>query len=70
MIKFLDLQKINAQYETKLKKVAAEVIDSGWFLMGEKLKNFENKLASYIDVPHAIGVTAPASPKAPRFFPG
>lgn len=55
-IKFLDLQKINAQYAAELKQVAAEVIDSGWFLMGEKLNNFETQLAQFNGVKHAIGV--------------
>jgi dTDP-4-amino-4,6-dideoxygalactose transaminase len=56
MIKFLDLQKINAQYAAELKQAASEVIDSGWFLMGEKLSSFETNLASYIGASHAIGV--------------
>ncbi|HMK06365.1 MAG TPA: DegT/DnrJ/EryC1/StrS family aminotransferase [Flavobacterium sp.] len=56
MIKFLDLQKINAQYADELKQAAAQVIDSGWFLMGERLSGFEQKLASYIGTKHAIGV--------------
>ena len=56
MIKFLDLQKINAQYATELKQAAAEVIDSGWFLLGERVKQFEANLALYIGVNHAIGV--------------
>lgn len=56
MIKFLDLQKINAQYSDELKQVAAEVIDSGWFLLGERVKQFETNLASYIGVKNAIGV--------------
>lgn len=56
MIKFLDLQKINAQYAAELKKVAAEVIDSGWYLLGERVKVFEDNLANYIGVKHAIGV--------------
>ncbi len=56
MIKFLDLQKINAQYEQELKQAAAEVIDSGWYLLGEKLQCFETNLASYIGVKHVIGV--------------
>ena len=56
MIKFLDLQKINAQYAEELKKVASEVIDSGWFLQGERLQSFEKKLANYIGAYHAIGV--------------
>ena len=56
MIKFLDLQKINAQYADELKQAAADVIDSGWFLMGSQLSSFENKLANYVGAAHAIGV--------------
>ena len=56
MIKFLDLKKINAQYSEELKQAASEVIDSGWFLMGDKLSNFEKELAKYIGASHAIGV--------------
>lgn len=56
MIKFLDLQKINAQYAVELRKVAAEVIESGWFLMGERVSGFETKLSQYIGASHAIGV--------------
>lgn len=56
MIKFLDLQKINAQYAEELKQSAAEVIDSGWYLLGERVKRFETNLANYIGVKHAIGV--------------
>ena len=56
MIKFLDLQRINAQYAQELKQVAAEVIDSGWYLLGDRLKQFESNLANYVGVKHAIGV--------------
>ncbi|HSW67431.1 MAG TPA: DegT/DnrJ/EryC1/StrS family aminotransferase [Bacteroidales bacterium] len=56
MIKFLDLQKINAQYAEELKQAAAEVIDSGWFLLGERARLFEDNLARYNGVKHAIGV--------------
>jgi len=56
MIRFLDLQKTNAQYVNELKKVANEVIDSGWYLFGEQLDRFEQNLALYIGSKHAIGV--------------
>lgn len=56
MIKFLDLQKINAQYSEELKQAASEVIDSGWYLLGERVKLFETNLANYIGAKHAIGV--------------
>jgi dTDP-4-amino-4,6-dideoxygalactose transaminase len=58
MIKFLDLQKINAQYADELKKAAAEVIDSGWYLQGEKVRLFEANLANYTGVKHVIGVAS------------
>jgi dTDP-4-amino-4,6-dideoxygalactose transaminase len=47
MIKFLDLQKINFKYASELKKVASEVIDSGWYLLGERVKQFENNLETF-----------------------
>lgn len=56
MIKFLDLHKINAQYAAELKQAAAEVIDSGWYLLGERVRQFETHLANYIGVKNAIGV--------------
>lgn len=56
MIKFLDLQKINAQYEVELKKVAAEVIDSGWYLLGERVNQFEQDLVSYQEGGNAVAV--------------
>ncbi|HMM12752.1 MAG TPA: DegT/DnrJ/EryC1/StrS family aminotransferase [Bacteroidales bacterium] len=56
MINFLDLQAINAQYADELKQAAAEVIDSGWYLLGDRVKRFETHLANYIGVKHVIGV--------------
>ncbi len=56
MIKFLDLQKINAQYSEDLKQAACDVIDSGWYLKGEQNRLFEEALAKYIRVKHTIGV--------------
>ena len=56
MIKFLDLQAVNAQYADELKAAASRVIDSGWYLMGEELKRFEPELANFVGAKHAIGV--------------
>lgn len=56
MIKFLDIQKINTQYHVELKKVAADVIDSGWYLLGEKVKQFETELVSFQGGGNAIAV--------------
>ena len=56
MIKFLDLQKINANYEQELKAAAVRVIDSGWYLMGKELETFEDSYASFCNVKFALGV--------------
>ena len=56
MIKFLDLQKINAQYEQELKEAANKVIDSGWYLLGKELENFENSYSAFCSVKHCLGV--------------
>jgi dTDP-4-amino-4,6-dideoxygalactose transaminase len=56
MIKFLDLQKINKQYGDELKKVASEVIDSGWYLLGDQIGNFERDFESFQEGGNAIAV--------------
>ena len=56
MIKFLDLQKINAQYDEELKAVANRVIDSGWYLLGEEVHQFEQELKEFIGCQFCIGV--------------
>ena len=53
-MKFLDLQKVNAVYATDLKRIAAEVIDSGWYLLGKYVKLFEEQLSSYLDCKYAV----------------
>ncbi|MCQ9641719.1 DegT/DnrJ/EryC1/StrS family aminotransferase [Chryseobacterium sp. WG14] len=56
MIKFLDLQKINLQYQNEIEAKLLEVFRSGWYLMGSELSNFEKNLSQYIGSKHAIGV--------------
>ncbi len=56
MIPFLDLQAINAQYRDELIAACTRVIDSGWYIAGSELVQFEQKFASYCGTKHAIGV--------------
>ncbi|MEM9649293.1 MAG: DegT/DnrJ/EryC1/StrS family aminotransferase [Bacteroidota bacterium] len=56
MVKFLDLQKINSQFASDLKKAAARVIDSGWYLLGEELASFEKNYSKFCGTDYAIGV--------------
>jgi len=56
MIPFLDLKKINAQYQSELKEACSRVIDSGWYLLGSEVTEFENEFSQYCGTKHAIGV--------------
>ncbi len=56
MIKFLDLQKINSQYEAELKEAATRVIDSGWYLLGKELEQFEHNYANFCGSKFCLGV--------------
>lgn len=55
-IKFLDLQKVNAQYETEIKEAVHRVVDSGWYLQGKENECFEANYAQFIGTKHCIGV--------------
>lgn len=56
MIKFLDLQKVNALHTEELKNAAFSVISSGWYLLGEHTNKFESELASFIGCKYSIAV--------------
>lgn len=53
-MKFQDIQKINARYADELKRVATEVIESGWYLLGERVATFEKDLAVYLGCKHVV----------------
>lgn len=56
MIKFLDLQKINLTHQQEIENRLIKTFQSGWYLLGNEVKNFEENLAKYIGTHHAIGV--------------
>lgn len=55
-IKFLDLKKINLQHQAEIETQLVETFRSGWYLLGEKVKSFEQNLANYLAAKHVIGV--------------
>lgn len=56
MIKFLDLQKINDQYADEIASALNNVLNSGWFLLGEQNKKFESAYSNFIGTKFALGV--------------
>ena len=56
MIQFLDLKSVNNQYQKELKEACARVIDSGWYIAGNELAQFEKHFAEYCGTKYCIGV--------------
>lgn len=56
MIKFLDLQKINAQYQNEFQEKLKHVLNKGWFILGDEVKTFEANFAHYTKTKYCIGV--------------
>jgi dTDP-4-amino-4,6-dideoxygalactose transaminase len=56
MIDFLNLKNINAQYSVELKEACSRVIDSGWYVLGKEVKEFEKEFANYCQAKHCFGV--------------
>ena len=56
MINFLNLKQINKQYREELIEACTRVIDSGWYIGGNELSEFEKNFAIYCGTKYAIGV--------------
>lgn len=56
-IQFLDLQKINNSHKQEFDEAIKKVLDSGWYIMGNALQEFEKNFASYCGVRNCIGVS-------------
>lgn len=56
MIKFLDLKAINDSFDPDLSLAIKRVLDSGWYLQGNEVNDFEKEYASYIGTKHCICV--------------
>lgn len=53
-IKFLDLKAINETYEPELSSSILRAMHSGWYLLGEENKAFEQEWSNYLGVSHAV----------------
>ena len=53
---FLSLQETNTPYFEELKQAASEVIESGRYLLGERVARFEAELCRYLSCDYAVAV--------------
>jgi len=54
-IPFLNFKDLNSPYRQELLNAIAGVIDSGYYILGEKVKQFESEFAQYCGVKSVIG---------------
>lgn len=55
MIKYLDLKKITNLYEPQLSEAVSRAIQSGWYILGNEVNNFEQEFAHYCGCRYCIG---------------
>lgn len=55
-IPFLDLKKPHQELRNELTDAFHAVLDSGWFIQGQQLVEFENEYARYCGSKHCVGV--------------
>ena len=56
MIPFLNIKAINERQRPELMQAFEKVLDSGWLIMGNAVKTFEQEFASYCGTKHCISV--------------
>lgn len=56
MIPFLNLKDVNTQYRDQLIEAFIRVLDSGWYILGNEVRSFEDEFAQYCGTRHCIGV--------------
>jgi dTDP-4-amino-4,6-dideoxygalactose transaminase len=55
-IAFLDLKAPHVELREELREAFERVLDAGWYIQGNELKQFEKEFADYCEVEHCIGV--------------
>jgi dTDP-4-amino-4,6-dideoxygalactose transaminase len=55
-IMFNDFNAEVKEFRTQYQEAIDRTLDSGWFILGKEVKEFETEFAKYLGVKHAIGV--------------
>ncbi|WP_303316214.1 DegT/DnrJ/EryC1/StrS family aminotransferase [Flavivirga abyssicola] len=57
MIKFLDLHKVNSRFHNEFQEKFKSFLESGHYILGNQVSNFENSFANYCGTKHCVGVS-------------
>ncbi len=55
-IPFLDLKAPHEELRSELREAFERVLDSGWYILGNEVKQFEKEFAEYCEAEHCVGV--------------
>jgi dTDP-4-amino-4,6-dideoxygalactose transaminase len=58
MIEYENLYKVNKPYFDEFNLAFNKVLDSGWFVLGRNVEEFEREFADYVNVKHCVGVAS------------
>lgn len=58
MIEYENLKLLNMPFMEAYKKSFSETLESGWFILGNKVLTFENQFASYCGSNHCVGLAS------------
>jgi dTDP-4-amino-4,6-dideoxygalactose transaminase len=56
MIEYENLGKLNQSFFDEYQHTFKEVLESGWYILGKKVTNFENNYAAFCGVSHCVGL--------------
>lgn len=56
MISFLDLHKINEPYQDVFQQKLNQILEKGWFVLGNEVETFENNFGNYCGSKYCVGV--------------
>ncbi|MHC1704359.1 MAG: DegT/DnrJ/EryC1/StrS family aminotransferase [Tenuifilaceae bacterium] len=58
MIEYENLAKLNKPFREELKQAFSDTLESGWFVLGENVHQFEKEFAAYNQIDYCIGVAS------------
>jgi dTDP-4-amino-4,6-dideoxygalactose transaminase len=58
MIEYENLKELNLPFMEEYKESFSKTLDSGWFILGENVKNFEKSFAQYCGTKYCVGLNS------------
>ena len=56
MIEYENLKKLNEPFISEYKQRFTDILNSGWFILGNEVSAFEKEFASYCGAKYCVGL--------------